>query len=480
MKNFKSKNILIFSCIILILIILVNFKKINKILNEDDNNENKKIVESFDTNKVRNSSRVLYEYEYQAEDDFPGSVYEEGLVEKYKDNPVLLCNLIPIFTKNVCSINNNPIIKYKYPISMMKLPNGNVLSVFNDGRMYEKNKIQDRMWNGPLKNSLPNKKIPLRMVTLNTKGTILYGIGYDNLIYAKPENEQQSISTDSEWELVIGIENVIFLMFKFEESKNYSRIIIINSEGQIKISNTDKFNSGFQNYGVITTPVVKLMYTYDNYMMAITNKFELRMFDNKEWESSDFSSKYGANPNNVLDVMYDYDELLFGIVILPNSNSVEIMKQEDSFPVEPFVPLEINRFKDSNINIRMSDKQIIKSKMGVSPYDNILDEDTLDNDINIAHQKQILKDKERLRKFCLAKGLGKDINYKNYDILKEIDSNNEQIEKLNKVILNLIKNDPNKKKIQESIEGINFISQQPVNVEDNSESNLDNTNNSDN
>ena len=118
-------------------------------------------MKTFDTNKVRNSSRVLYEYEYQAEDDFPGSVYEEGLVEKYKDNPVLLCNLIPIFTKNVCSINNNPIIKYKYPISIMKLPNGNVLSVFNDGRMYEKNKTQDRMWNGPLKNSLPNKKIPM-------------------------------------------------------------------------------------------------------------------------------------------------------------------------------------------------------------------------------------------------------------------------------------------------------------------------------
>ena len=47
-------------------------------------------VESFDTNKVRNSSRVLYEYEYQAEDDFPGSVYEEGLVEKYKDNYELI------------------------------------------------------------------------------------------------------------------------------------------------------------------------------------------------------------------------------------------------------------------------------------------------------------------------------------------------------------------------------------------------------
>ena len=114
---------------------------------------------------------------------------------------------------------------------------------------YMKNNMNDKMWNGPINNSLPFKKVPLRMITLNPNGTFLYGIGYDNRIYRKPENEQKTIVLEEEWELVEGLENVIFMMFKFEENKNYSRIIVINSEGKIKITNTNKFTSGVQDYG---------------------------------------------------------------------------------------------------------------------------------------------------------------------------------------------------------------------------------------
>ena len=494
----KSNELIILLCILLLVVLYLFRKTINSILNNEsntdnnnsnsnyeknnllnkNNNLNNNVKEGFDLNKVRNSSRVLYEYDNQDSDDFPGSIYEDSLIKEYNENPVLICNLIPTLTTSNCMINNIPIPKYKFPVQIMKMPNGTILSVFNDGRLYEKNNMNDKMWNGPIKNSLPFKKIPLRMITLNPNGTFLYGIGYDNRIYRKPENEQKTIVLEAEWELVEGLENVIFMMFKFEENKNYSRIIIINSEGKIKITNTDKFTSGVQDYGILTTPVLKLIYTSDNYMMAITNKFELKLFDDKVWESSDFSSKYGPNPNKVLDVMYDYDELLYGIVLVPKTNIVEIMKQEDAFPIEPFIPLELNRFKNSNINRRLNDKEIIKSKIGVIPSDNILEDDTLDNDINIAYQRQLVRDQEKLRKFCISKGLGRDVNYKNYDILRQIDSNNEKIEKLNEVIVNLVANDPNKAEIQQSIEGINFINQQTLNNNDTSNTNnVDNTDN---
>ena len=157
------------------------------------------------------------------------------------------------------------------------------------------------------------------------------------------------------------------------------------------------------------------------------------------------------------------------------------MKQEDAFPVEPFVPLELNRFKNSNINRRLNDKEIIKSKIGVIPSDNILEDDTLDNDVNIAYQRQLVRDQKKLRQFCISKGLGRDVNYKNYDILRQIDSNNDKIQKLNEVIVNLVANDPNKAEIQQSVEGINFINQQTLNNNDTSNTNnTDNTDNIDN
>ena len=480
-----SEQILKISCIILVIVLLLNYKKINIFLKKDslktnnnrNNNTNNNIdtnynsnnyrnnnknnnIENFEINKEINSSRVVYEYDNQNKGEFPGSIYEESINEQLNDNPVLKCNLIPILTSEECKINNIPIPKYKFPVSLMKMPNGSTISVFNDGRMYEKNMLTDSMWNGPIKNSLPLRKIPLRMITISPNGRILYGVGYDNRIYKKPENELNVINLESEWQLVEGLENIIFMMFKFEENKNYSRIIFIDTNGQIKITNTNKFNSGSQNYGIITKPVLKLIKTHDDYMMAITNEFKLELFEDREWDNSEFSSKYGAGPNKVLDVVYDYDELLFGIVILPSLNMVEIMKQENSFPTEPFIPLDMNRFKDYKINKLLTDKEIIKSKIGVIPSENILEDDSLDNDVNIAYHKQLLRDKERLRQFCLSKGLGRQNNYKNYDILKQIDENNEKIESLNKAIVNLITNDPNKKKIQESIEGINFINQQ--------------------
>ena len=83
-----------------------------------------------------------------------------------------------------------------------------------------------------------------------------------------------------------------------------------------------------------------------------------------------------------------------------------------------------------------------------------------------------------MKQFCISKGLGRDVNYKNYDILRQIDSNNEKIEKLNEVIINLVANDPNKSEIQQSIEGINFINQQTLNNNDKSNTdNVDNINN---
>jgi hypothetical protein len=73
-------------------------------------------------------------------------------------------------------------------------------------------------------------------------------------------------------------------------------------------------------------------------------------------------------------------------------------------------------------------------------------------------------DKKRLREFCLKRGIQTDVNYRNYELDKTIDENARKIEKLEEVIKELIKFDPDNKKIQESNIGINFITDEDIKI----------------
>ena len=103
-------------------------------------------------------------------------------------------------------------------------------------------------------------------------------------------------------------------------------------------------------------------------------------------------------------------------------------------------------------NFIMSDQDILKAKIG-SLYDykkyNI-DEDNTDDDPNFAYQTQLLESKRDLRQFCANRGSNtQNINYENYELLADVENNNNKISKLKNVIKNLIKYEPEKQQIKE-------------------------------
>ena len=440
--------------LVTLFVIIINWKEINDCLTKDDNTS-KTNKEGFKPNL--NSAVVNYEYDKQDSGEFPETIYEKAIKLNFKDYPALICNLIPTMKSSECRIGGNKIVKYKFPVHITKMIDGNHLAVFNDGRIYKKNKLTDKMWQGPLKNSMPKRHIPLRMITTNIDGTKLIGVGFDNKVYEKLGNPNTVIDYEGEWKLLPGLDNVIFVMFKHDESVDKYRYIVIDGDGKLKITKDDKSTSELIDYGVETTPIIKLFGDAQGYMNIIDGQFRLRTFEDKNWEGSLLSTRYESSENQVIDAIYDNDALLFGCVILPEMSTVEIMKQEEPHITAKFIPFEMNRYLDSSLDKRIADRTIIKSKLGIFTKQGMLEEEALDDDINMAYQRQMLLDKKRLRNFCASRGFKTDVNYKNYKVLAQIEDNDQKIEKLNKVIKDLISFDPEQKAIQESIAGINYL-----------------------
>lgn len=347
---------------------------------------------------------------------------------------------------------------------------GHHLAVFNDGKIYKKHKLTDKMWQGPLKNSMPKRHVPLRMITTNIDGTKLLGVGFDNKVYEKVGNKNTIIDYEGEWKLLPGLNNVIFVMFKYDDSVDKYRYIVIDVNGKIKITTDDSSISELIDFGVETTPIIKLFGDPNGYMNVIDGQFRIRTYEDKNWDSSLLSTKYDSSRDQIVDAIYDNDMLLFGCVILPKMNTVEIMKQEEPHITAKFVPFEMNRFLDSSLDKKIADRTIIKSKLGVFTKQGLLEDELLDDDINMAYQRQMLLDKKRLRNFCSNRGFRTDVNYKNYKILSQIEDNNQKIEKLNKIIKDLISFDPDQRSIQESVVGINFLKK--VNTTSNEKQNV--------
>lgn len=462
MKNTLTKlEIIIIICIVLVG--LAYHQEIKNIVMTPIDNH----VEPFQNTTaeyigvINDTPEVKYEYDAQSVEDFPATIFESSVNTVFGAKyPVMVCNLLPTKKSRDCMINGEPIVKYKFPVHLIKLSNGKHLAVFNDGRLYLKDKLTDKMWQGPLKNSLPNRDIPLRMVTMDPSGTKLVAVGYDNKAYIKYRGSGDKsglLELETEWQPLIGLDNIIFLMYHYDPATDKNRYIIIDTAGKIKITQTDNADSGLVDYGVLKEPILKLCYSADGYMLAIDTKFKLRTFDEKEWGSSQFSTKYAGNNTPLLDILYDKDQLLFGCVILPKAGVVEIMKQESPDFMAPFVPFELNKYLTGGIESKLTDRFIIYTKMGIYTNQGLLEEEALDDDINMAYQRQMLLDKKRLREFCAARGIKADDTYRNYEVLRQVDDNKQKIDRLNKIIAQLISFDPDQKQIQESIIGVNFI-----------------------
>jgi hypothetical protein len=85
----------------------------------------------------------------------------------------------------------------------------------------------------------------------------------------------------------------------------------------------------------------------------------------------------------------------------------------------------------------------------IDPKALVSEDDVLDQDTSFAFHKQSLENQKKLRDFCVSRNSTLETNYDNYDLLSDVEQNTEKINLLQGVLDNLIKYNPDKKKIQE-------------------------------
>ena len=405
----------------------------------------KNLREGFEINKDK--------FENTIDETKTNTIYESSLKNIYGDNKRLLCSLLPTINENsnICKVDNEPYIIYKFPIHIIKLIDGSILAVFNDGNMYQKDWMASTLWKGPIKNSMPLGTIPLRMVTLSTDLKTLYGIGYDNILYVKEPTIDINpiINISGKWKKVPNNTEIIYILF--DNKTNY--LISIDIDGKLFTKTSHDITSNNQELiTLIDRPILRAYYDLTGYMLVIDNKFDLYKFSDINWKTSKIQTKRGSNPNKLQDILYDNDGKLYGLVFNQNSFMLQIMKQSAVYYLSDFKPLDMLLSSKNESNFIMSEQDILKSKIG-SLYDyknNNIDEDETDNDPNFAYQKQLLESKRDLRQFCANRGSNtQNVNYENYELLADVENNNNKIGKLKNVITNLLKYEPEKQKIQE-------------------------------
>jgi hypothetical protein len=376
------------------------------------------------------------------------TIYETSLKKIYEDNPRLLCSMLPNIDSSVCNVDGNQYIIYNFPVHMIKLIDGSILAVFNDGRLYTKDNIFNTMWHGPLNNSLPNDTIPLRMVTLSTDLNTLLGVGYDNKLYMKQPDINGNLNLVASWRVVPNNNNIIYVLFDNETGY----LISIDTQGKLFYKqSSDLTSNNIELINRLDRPVLRLYYDLNGYMLAIDDNFEMYQFSELNWKNSPLNTKRGANNSKLQDILYHNDGRLFGLVFNPSTYMVQIMKQDQAFYLANFTPLDQSINLENSSEFVMSDQDIILSKTGnIKAYlEAINASDSADSDPNIAYQKQIMETRAKLKQFCATRNSTTSSNYDNYDLLANVEQNDDRIMQLKNIINNLIAYEPDKNRIIE-------------------------------
>ena len=377
------------------------------------------------------------------------TIYEISLNNLYGNNTRLMCGMLPTIGKSVCQINNTPFAIYKFPIHLIKLNDGSILAVFNDGRLYQKDSMKSTMWKGPIDNSMPKNVIPLRMIMISSDLVTLLGVGYDNILYIKKPDVNGNIDLTTPWKQVPNNFNIIYVLY----DNNTNLLVSIDTTGKLFIKSLSDITS--DNIELVTNldrPVLRLYYDLNGYMLVLDNKFDLYQFSDIDWKQSVLNTDRGANSSKIQDILYDNDGTMFGLIFNPDTFMVHIMRQSTVFYLSEFFPLDLQIKSKSSSEFVMSDQDIIKCKNG-SLYDylnTIALDDTTDDDPNFAYHKQIIQSKKELRAFCADRGsVSSSSNYDNYDLLTNIDKNDDKISNLQNIAKSLLAYEPNKDRITE-------------------------------
>ena len=451
-SNKVYTNIIIVICFFTLVIIVYNlFIKNTK----TEPFENKKKKDKFDNvnNKMAKSGKQS------------NTIYEKALATIYGDNKRLICSMIPSIDNdsNVCNINNIPYIIHKYPVHIIKLSDESILAVFNDGRMYQKNTMDSTIWKGPIQNSMPQGTIPLRMVTLSTDLKTLLGIGYDNILYVKkPINnkntdtpnkkpkviDKSGVNLTGTWAQVPNNADIIYVLF--DNKTNY--LLSIDITGKVLTKSSFDITTNSQELiTLLDRPVLRLYYDLNGYMLAIDNQFDLYQFTDVDWKTTPLHLNRGANPTKVLDILYDTDGKLFGLVIDSETFMVQILKQVEVYYLSSFMTSDMILTNNTENNFIMSYQDILQCKIGsLYDYINADSDNGTDDDPNFAYQKQIMETQAKLKQFCINRGSSaQNDNYNNYELLSSVENNNEKIIKLKDIIKSLMSYEPDKENIED-------------------------------
>ena len=438
--------------------------------------ENKKKKDKFDNvkNKMVKSSKQI------------NTVYETALTTIYGDNKRLMCSMIPSINDqtNICKIDNIPYIIYKFPVHIIKLIDDSILAVFNDGRLYQKYSMESTIWKGPIINSMPTGTIPLRMVTLGTDLTTLYGVGYDNILYVKDSKKKtnkkinrgnnygpvtddsgtgnsKSINLTTEWKQVPNNSGIIYVLF---DNKTHFLISIDINGKLFTKTQADITSTNQELVTLLDRPVLRLYFDLNGYMLVIDNKFDMYQFTDIDWRTTPLQLERGANPKKLHDILYDNDGKLYGLVFNTDEYMIQIMKQVAVFYLADFNPLDMilaktsrgsvdtkNKNTNHGNNFVMSYQDIMKAKIGsINNYllNNINDNAT-DDDPNFAYQKQVIETKVKLVQFCNDRNSYYNNNNDNYELLADVENNDDKISKLKNVIKSLMEYEPERMNIQD-------------------------------
>lgn len=403
------------------------------------------------------------DYDYAKHNSYVDTFYETSLKSVFVDYPRFICNMLPIANENDCKDDNDrPLIRTLFPVHIIKVYSGAYLAVFNDGLIYTKDSMSDKFWSGPLKFSMPDDNQPLRMISLMADGTLL-GVAYNNKLYKKTASTNKNLKGykqfETRWQLIPKCDNIIYIMYISDISStatntNADLLVGINTMGMLVKKNAS--NMAIDNFTVMTNerfPVFKIFFDKNGFMLGIGADFKLYKKSTSNWSSSVFDLVAGGNPTLVNDVIYDNDGKLYGLVMLPAVNTIELQKQQQIYYLSSFIPLEFavtatSENLQSNI---ITDLDIIKFKTGanVSNLVGVADPLLLDNSPDVVIKLLDIENESKLRTFCIDKGYLSKSEYQNYELLNQIDEQKNKITKLNELLTQLTNQDPDKQIIQE-------------------------------
>lgn len=413
-------------------------------------------------NKLENfeDNIILSHYEFTKYNSFEDTIFEESLKKEFPmEESRIVCNIIPTLKKEDCkNIPGQPFYINLFPVHLLEIDNNLILGVFNNGYIYKKKKLSDKFWAGPLKNSLPNDNIPLRMITLDYDDKIL-GVGFDNKLYRKV-NSSKKLNIESNWEIIPQANDLIYVLYntklnekeyKQNESKIKNDMLIgINKIGLlVKIKYDELGTKPFEQLTNDDFRVLKIYFEKNGYMMAIGTDFNIYRKNSKNWEESTFNL-FNKNESKVLDIIYDKDAKMYGLVFMNKLNIVELMKQKMVHYLSRFIPLEfIPKNSDDDAKMNFNDRSI--SKTGVNKLVYKLVDNYGYNTIQEIKSRLEIDNIGKLRNMCKNRGYLTTQKYNNFNILNKIEGQNKKIGEMKTIISDMFKQDIDRNKIQESI-----------------------------